>query len=347
MTPQYTIVGAGAIGGTLAVHLQLGGADVHLVDADEEHVAAVRERGFRIETPDGPVSARPAISTPDDAPERLGAVLLAVKAQATDTAAAWIAPRLAVDGWVVSMQNGLNESTIAEHVGADRTVAAFVDLFADVVGPGVVRDGGIGDIALGEFAGGSSPRVEALARDLHHWGTPIVSDNVPGFLWSKLGFGAMLVATALADEDMGDLIDRHRTGMHALVREVLTVATAEGITLERFDAFTPEAYLTPGTAAPDTATTRDSSAPDTATDGLVTWLGAQTKKRSGIWRDIAVRGRRTEVPTQYQPVLDAAERHGIPTPLLSWLVDRITALETHAIAMDEAHLAELDRLAAA
>ncbi|MFJ4296235.1 ketopantoate reductase family protein [Curtobacterium sp. NPDC089689] len=348
MTPQYTIVGAGAIGGTLAVHLQLGGAEVHLVDADEEHVAAVRERGFRIEAPDGPLTARPTISTPEDAPEQLGAVLLAVKAQATDAAAAWIAPRLAEDGWVVSMQNGLNESTIAEHVGADRTVAAFVDLFADVVGPGVVRDGGIGDIALGEYAGGSSPRVEALARDLHHWGTPIVSDNVPGYLWSKLGFGAMLVATALADEDMGDLIDRHRTGMHALVREVLTVATAEGIALERFDAFDPEAYLTPTSIAADPATDADTAtAADTATDGLVAWLGAQTKKRSGIWRDIAVRGRRTEVPTQYRPVLSAAERHGIPTPLLSWLVDRITALETHAVAMDEAHLAELDRLAAA
>ncbi|ROR66842.1 ketopantoate reductase family protein [Agrococcus jenensis] len=335
MTSQYTIVGAGAIGGTLAVHLHLAGADVQLIDADAAHVAAVREHGLRIEQPSGALLANLPISTPDDAPEQLGAVLLAVKAQATDGVAAWIAPRLADDGWVASMQNGLNEATIASHVGADRTVAAFVDLFADVIGPGVVQDGGIGAIALGEHAGPVSDRVRTLAHDLRHWGEPIVTDNVDGFLWSKLGFGAMLVATALADADMGDLIDRHRRGMHALVREVLSVATAEGIALEGFDAFVPGDYLAGAAEA------------DAATDGLVAWLATQTKKRSGIWRDIAVRGRRTEVPTQYGPVVAAGQRHGIPTPLTAWLVDAIVRLETGAIAMDEAHLAELDGMAAA
>lgn len=339
MTPTYTVVGAGAIGGTLAAHLHLGGADVHLVDTDLEHVAAVREAGLRIEQPAGDLVARVPISTPDEAPERLGGVLLAVKAQATEDAAAWIAGRLTDDGWVASMQNGLNEATIARHVGDGRTVAAFVDLFADVVAPGVVKDGGFGDIALGEYAGGSSDRVRTLADDLRHWGRPVVSDNVQGFLWSKLGFGAMLVASALADDDMGDLIDRHRVGMHALVREVLTVARAGGVTLEGFDAFTPNAYLP---ATPDGA-----DAADAATDGLVAWLGRQTKKRSGIWRDIAVRGRRTEVPTQYAPVLAAAERHDLPAPLTRWLVESIVELETGRIGMSEDHLVELDRRATA
>ncbi|ROS51518.1 ketopantoate reductase family protein [Frigoribacterium sp. PhB24] len=349
MIPTYTVVGAGAIGGTLAAHLHLAGVDVHLVDTDPEHVAAIRENGLRIEHPDGELTARLPISTPDEAPGQLGAVLLAVKAQATDGVAAWIAPRLAGDGWVVSMQNGLNEPTIAHHVGAERTVAAFVDLFADVVAPGVVKDGGIGDIALGEFAGGTSDRVRTLADDLRHWGRPVVSDNVQGFLWSKLGFGAMLVASALADDDMGDLIDRHRVGMHALVREVLTVARAEGVALEGFDAFTPGAYLSAeagGVDGPDAVTGR-ADGPDEATDALVAWLGRQTKKRSGIWRDIAVRGRRTEVPTQYAPVLAAAERHGVPVPLTRWLVESIVRLETGRIAMSEDHLVELDRRAAA
>lgn len=345
MIPTYTVVGAGAIGGTLAAHLHLAGVDVHLVDTDPEHVSAIREHGLRIEHPDGELTARLPISTPDEAPGQLGAVVLAVKAQATDGVAAWIAPRLAADGWVVSMQNGLNEATIARHVGAERTVAAFVDLFADVVAPGVVRDGGIGDIALGEYSGGTSERVRTLADDLRHWGRPVVSDNVQGFLWSKLGFGAMLVASALADDDMGDLVDRHRTGMHALVREVLTVARAEGVTLEGFDAFTPDAYLTatPGDAGAADAT----DAADAATDGLVAWLARQTKKRSGIWRDIAVRGRRTEVPTQYAPVLAAAERHDLPVPLTRWLVESIVELETGRIAMSEDHLDELDRRAVA
>ncbi|MCH1883868.1 2-dehydropantoate 2-reductase [Agrococcus sp. ARC_14] len=335
MTTQYTVVGAGAIGGTLAVHLHLAGADVQLVDADPAHVAAIRAGGLRVRHPGGELSAELPIFTPDEAPESLGAVLLAVKAQATDSVAAWIAPRLTPEGWVASLQNGLNEATIASHIGAERTVAAFVDLFADVIEPGVVLDGGIGAIALGEHAGGVSERVRTLAHDLRHWGEPIVTGNVPGFLWSKLGFGAMLVATALADEDMGVLIDRHRPGMHALVREVLTVARAEGIELESFDGFEPDAYLA------------DPARAEAATDGLAAWLATQTKKRSGIWRDIAVRGRRTEVPTQYRPVLDTAGGHGIATPLTQWLIEKIELLETGRIATDEEHLVELDRKATA
>ncbi|KEP74006.1 hypothetical protein HR12_25270, partial [Microbacterium sp. SUBG005] len=135
---------------------------------------------------------------------------------------------------------------------------------------------------------------------------------MPGFLWSKLGFGAMLVASALCDDDMGDLIDRHRVGLHALVREVLEIAVAEGIELEGFDAFVPYDYL------------GDEGAADAATDGLVAWLARQTKKRSGIWRDIAVRGRRTEVPTQYAPRPRGrrAQRHADPVHAMAGVPHR-------------------------
>lgn len=322
----YTIVGAGAIGGTLAVHLDAAGVPVQLVDADPEHVAAIRTDGLRLRTSQGERVARLPIWHLDDAdaPATLGPVLLAVKALATDAAAAWIAPRLAPDGWVASLQNGLNEATIARHVGADRTVIAFVDLFADVVGPGIVQDGGLGAMALGEYAGGTSDRNRALAADLHQWGTPVVTDNVAGFLWSKLAFGAMLTATALADDAMSVLIDRNRDVMAALAREVLAVTEAQGITPEPFDAFEPTAFA-PGA---------DPAATSAALDGLVAWLATQSKTRSGIWRDIAVRHRKTEVPLHYGPVVEAGQSLGVPTPGIRALVTEIVAVEDGA-PMDE------------
>jgi 2-dehydropantoate 2-reductase len=308
----YTIVGAGAIGGTIAVHLDAAGVPVQLVDTDPVHVAAIREHGLTLRTPDGDLVARiPVFHLDDaDAPTSLGPVLLAVKALATEPASAWIAPRLAPDGWVASLQNGLNEATIARHVGVERTVIAFVDLFADVVAPGVVQDGGLGAMALGEYAGGTSDRVRRLAADLAGWGEPSVSDNVEGFLWSKLAFGAMLTATALADEDMSVLIDRNRAVMTSLAREVLAVADAEGIHPEPFDAFDPAAFV------PDAP----ADAAEPVLDGLVAWLATQSKTRSGIWRDIAVRHRRTEVPLHYGPVVEAGREHGVPTPGISALV---------------------------
>jgi len=328
----YVIVGAGAIGGTLGHHLARAGHPVTVVDADPEHVRRIDADGLVVVRGAERSAARVARALtpdPDEQALRMERVLLAVKAQATGAALEWIAPRLADDGFVVSLQNGLNEDAIAQRIGRDRTVGAFVNLFADVIGPGEIRDGGPGALVVGELDGRDSRRVREVVADLQAWGPARATGNVSGYLWSKLGFGAMLVATALADAPMAELIHRHRPVMHALAAEIYAVAAAEGVTLEPFDAFDPLPY------AGD-----DDSAKERATDALVAWLRTQAKDRSGIWRDIAVRRRPTEVPTHYRPVLAAAARHGIPVPGLERLVAQIGELEAGA-AMADARIAAL------
>jgi 2-dehydropantoate 2-reductase len=326
----YVIVGAGAIGGTLGHHLARAGHPVTVVDADPEHVRRIAADGLVVVRGADRHAARVAEAlTPDDRELRLERVLLAVKAHATGQALDWIAPRLADDGFVVSLQNGLNEDEIAQRIGRDRTVGAVVNLFADVIGPGEIRDGGRGALVVGELDGRDSRRVREVVADLQAWGPARATGNVSGYLWSKLGFGSMLVATALADAPMAELIHRHRPVMHALAAETYAVAAAEGVTLEPFDAFDPLPY------AGD-----DDVAKERATDALVAWLRTQAKDRSGIWRDIAVRRRPTEVPTHYRPVLAAAARHGIPVPGLERLVAQIGELEAGA-AMADARIAAL------
>ncbi|WP_166641033.1 2-dehydropantoate 2-reductase N-terminal domain-containing protein [Amycolatopsis sp. SID8362] len=321
---SYTVVGGGAIGGTLAFHLARAGHPVSIVDTDPAHVAAIAAHGLTLRRPDGDATVELPAFAPEAAPAVLGRVLLAVKAQATGTVLDWLAPRLADDGFVVSLQNGLNERLIASRVRPDRTVGAFVNLFADVVEPGVVRDGGLGALVVGEPDGRITPRVEEVVADLQAWGPAKATANVEGYLWAKLGFGAMLTTTALADAPMADLIDRHRPLMHALAAEVF--AAAGDRTLEAFDQFDPAAYL-PGAAGREAAT-----------DRLVAWLRTQPKDRSGIWRDIAVRHRPVEVHHHYAPVLAEA-----PVPLLRAVLGRLRDVETGAVAMSENHLTELER----
>lgn len=335
---RYTVVGAGAIGGTLAHHLARTGHHVTVVDSDAEHVAAINDHGIVVTRGDERRAARveaavtPSQSTAADLV--VDRVLLAVKAQDTDAALDWIAPRLADDGFVVSLQNGLNEDRIAQRVGDRRTVGAFVNLFADVVAPGEVRDGGAGALVIGEMDGKDSARVASVVADLQAWGPAKATTNVPGYLWSKLGFGAMLTATALADAPMADLIDRHRDLMHALCAEVYAVAATEDVQLEPFDAFDPRPYAG-----------ADNTARNAATDVLVAWLRTQAKDRSGIWRDIAVRRRPTEVPTHYGPVLTLAHERGVAVPLLSAVLDDIADLERGG-TMSEARLDALRGVAA-
>src|SRR5262249_43422186 len=141
---------------------------------------------------------------PDELRGPLGVVLLAVKAQHTTGAMQTIAPLLAVDGVVVSMQNGLNEQVIAAAPGHGRTGGCLVNFSADYLEPGLIHYGGPGTIKVGELDGRITPRLEQLRDLLAAMGAVETTSNIWGYLWGKLGYGNMLYATALADASMAD-----------------------------------------------------------------------------------------------------------------------------------------------
>src|ERR671939_1065324 len=163
---QYTVFGAGAIGGTVGAYMVRGGESVLFVDCDDDHVRAMQQHGLTIkgfgETFTVPVEP----TTPEALPDRLQAVLLATKAPATQAAVESFADRLAPDGCVVSLQNGLNELTIARVVGEQRTIGAFVNFSADYLEPGLIHFGARGAFFIGELDGRGTPRLEALQRAL-------------------------------------------------------------------------------------------------------------------------------------------------------------------------------------
>ena len=61
---------------------------------------------------------------------------LCVKGHFTEAAMRQLGPLLGPDGYILSLQNGLNEEIIAREVGAERTVGAFVHFGADYLEPG-------------------------------------------------------------------------------------------------------------------------------------------------------------------------------------------------------------------
>src|SRR5262249_15552681 len=145
--------------------------------------------------------------TPEALQGRYDTIFLCVKAQDTAGAAAALKPFLAEDGCVVSLQNGLNELTIAEHVGARRTVGAFINFGADYLSPGVVHYAGRGAVVVGELDGQVTPRVQALHRLLLQFDErAVLTSNIWGFLWSKLAYGTLLFATALTDASIADCL---------------------------------------------------------------------------------------------------------------------------------------------
>jgi 2-dehydropantoate 2-reductase len=204
---KIAVIGAGAIGRAWAIVFARAGHPVVLVDVAAEHVAAINERGLTIEGPIGEFTQQIPCLTPDRLQGRYQRTLLCVKAQHTAVAAAAMRPLLADDGYVVSAQNGLNERVIAEIVGRARTIGAFVNFGADYLGPGRVFYGGRGAVVLGEIDGRMTPRLAALHETLRDFEPEaITTDNIWGYLWGKLAYGALLFATALTNDSIADAL---------------------------------------------------------------------------------------------------------------------------------------------
>ena len=323
----YTVVGGGAIGGTIAHALARAGHPVTVVDTDTAHVEAIRARGLairrdRVGGAEGllDIQRLTAAFTPSDAPdEPLGIVLLATKSQHTRQAAAWVAKRLDPDGVVVSVQNGRNEPAIAEHVGADRTLGAFVDIFADYVEPGVIRYGGHGALVVGLPDGGAPDRrVLEIAEDLRAYPGTIATANLPGYRWSKRAFASILGFTSLVDAPLAETIDQFRDVAGAVAAEPTALALAAGVTLEAFDAYEPYAFTTEASAR----------VRDAALDRLIAWLRTQPKDRSGGFRDIAVRRRPRETASGPDEGAEIATRFNIATPLAEAINRQLTEIES-------------------
>ena len=317
---RWLIWGAGAIGGTLGAHLARAGHDVTMVDTVAEHVAAINRDGLRITGPIAEFTARLPASTPSSVIGPWDTVVLATKAHHTEAATRALLPHLAEGGCVISAQNGLNELAIASIAGPARTVGAFVNFGADYLEPGLVHYGGRGAVVVGEIDGRMTARVAAIrAAWLDFDSGAIATPNIWGYLWGKEAYGAMLFATALTNESIADAlaIPAHRPVYIALAREMLAVAAARGVTPEPFDGFDPLAYL------PDAAP----GAAERSLDALVAHNRRSAKTHSGVWRDLAVRKRATEVDAQLGIAVRLAAEAGVATPLTARLVALVHDIE--------------------
>jgi 2-dehydropantoate 2-reductase len=271
---RYIVLGCGAVGGTVAAGLARDGREVLVCDADPAVVSAVAARGLRIE---GPVEnftvAVPAI-TPGDLPSRIdGPVLVAVKAHHTAAAAALLAGRLHGDAFAVALQNGLTGGILAGAVGPERVVEAVVNFGADVLAPGVVLRGNRATFLVGEPDGTLSDRVRALAAEL---ADAKATPDILGYKWAKQAIGALLAATAVSDLPIADVLDdpAYRPLLTELARQVAAQAPVPPLPLDGFDTSDLPGSLT----------------------RLARFNRASAKTRTGIYRDLAILHRPTEVP---------------------------------------------------
>lgn len=270
---QLTFIGGGAIGGTIAAHMARAGHDIVICDVDADHVAAINERGLIIEGPVENFTATIKAITPEQLPDQLEHAAVAVKSHHTADAAELLRGRMTPTGYVVSLQNGLTADVLGQAVGRENLLVSFVNFGADVMGPGRIMQGNVGTFRVGELDHHEiTPRLRELVKALPYAGA---TNNIMGYLWAKEAYGAMLYAGATSDLSIADSLDdpKYITLMLATASEVIAQSP---VPLEGFDGFEPNDLE--GSMA-----------------RMVDFNRKSAKSHSGIYRDLMVRKRKTEV----------------------------------------------------
>ena len=336
LSSPILIWGAGAIGGSLGAAFIRARHDVSMVDSAPMHVDMINRNGLRIV---GPVF-EDVVKAPAFLPEELigeyDQIFLCVKALHTEIATQALVPHLASDGFVVSAQNGLNEDIIARIVGVERTIGCFVNFGADYLEPGVVTYAGRGAVVIGELNGEKTNRIIALHQLMRDFeSNSVLTSNILGYLWGKLIYAALLFATALTDDSIADVLDNLtvRNLLTRLGQEVGAVADSEAVKTQSFDGFNPFAFRPD---APQTAL-------DQSFDEMVLHNRRSAKSHSGIWRDLAVRKRKTEAEAQLGPIIEVGQKNGIATPLTTKLMAMVLEIEAGDRRLGIENLNELNK----
>src|SRR5918999_5291905 len=83
---RMLVIGVGPIGGIIGGRLARAANDITFVDIDEEHVAAIRQKGLQVDVPDGPFTVNIKIVFPSEIEGKYDLGLIAVRSNYTSDA---------------------------------------------------------------------------------------------------------------------------------------------------------------------------------------------------------------------------------------------------------------------
>jgi 2-dehydropantoate 2-reductase len=350
MGAKIAFMGTGAVGGYAGAHMAHAGEDVTFIDPWPEHVERMRSHGLKIshirDVPEFTTKVR-ALHLTDaqqlakEAP--IDIAFVCMKAYDTQWATTLIAQYLSPNGFVVSLQNCMNEETIAGVVGWGRTVGCIASsITVDLCEPGHVRRaaGKSGTkhtvFRTGEVHGRTTDRVREICRLVALADSAMVTENLWGERWSKLvtnvmGNGLSACTGMLTKDMMRDDAIRHFSAR--LGSEAIRVGQALGYALEEIHHLDPELIARAGEGDAAATHAYDEHRLEEGRKG-----GGEHRPSMG--QDM-VKGRRTEIQFLNGLVARKGEEIGLATPANRVLTEIVTKVERGELPPDPKHIRDL------
>ncbi len=350
MGRKIAIVGAGAVGGYAGAHMVQAGEDVTFIDPWPEHVEHMRKHGLRVthamNVPEFTVPVRvlhitDAQQLAKEAPVDIAFVCM--KSYDTAWATMMIQQYLAPAGYVVSLQNCMNEEAIANVVGWGKTLGCVASsITVNLPEPGHIHRGAGKHGAAhsvfraGEVHGRITPRAEEICRLVATADSAKTTNNLWGERWSKLVANAMQnglsACTGLPGGEMlaNDSIRRFSTRLGS---EAIRVGQAHGYQLEEVLHLAPETIARAGEG--DEAAMRACDE-QRFKDSKKTAAG----QRPSMGQDMQ-KGRRTEIEFLNGFIVREGEKVGITAKANATLTDIVLRVERGELKADPKHITEL------
>lgn len=238
MKKDILIVGAGAIGGTIATILTYKGYDPHVVVRYPEQKLKAKTEGFEITGYYGDHRVKLNAFLPSDLVyEKYDYILVATKAYDLERAAKVISSHLKQDSLVVSLQNGICEDDLAKIVGKERTVGCVIEWGATLLNYGRFEMTSRGKFIIGMLDGKNDVRIKELKDILENIVPVRISNNIYGNLFSKLIIDSCVTTLGgISGENFGELVSdsRSRDIFINIIKESVEVANAMGIRITPF-----------------------------------------------------------------------------------------------------------------
>jgi 2-dehydropantoate 2-reductase len=293
---RIAVVGAGGVGGGYGAALAKAGADVTFI-ARGAHLAAMKEKGLRLESPRGDIHLVPTRATDD--PSTVGPVdivLFCTKLWDVESAGAAIKPMVAKDTAVIPMQNGVDASDrLAPILGQHAVMGGVANISATISAPGVIRQTGTGlRMVFGELDGRRSPRAEAFAA-----------------ICAKAGIDGVLSTAIVTELWMKFILLASNAGIMALTRLPIGKLRDD-----------PDIAPWFATAYQEVAAVGRAAGVAVPADAIDRALAFTRNSPPQLMASMAVdllRGNRIELPWLSGKVVELGRQHGVPTPVHAFM----------------------------
>ena len=333
---RIAIVGAGAVGGYVGGFMARDGRDVTLIDAWPAHIEKIRADGLRLEgaTPEDCFTTRPQALHINQVEslsrqEPIDIAIVSTKSYDTEWATMLARPLLSPQGFVVSLQNSINEERIAALVGWGKVVGCIASSIAvELEAPGLIRRNAQrgGDaytvFRAGEPHGRITPRLEQFVDMVKSADSAKATSNLWGERWSKLVINSMRNGMAAVTGLCGNENDRREMSRRLAIRlagEGVKVGRALGYDIEPILKLNPDKFVAAAEGGNE------------ALGEVEEVILEQTKRRGegqrpSMGQDM-IKGRKTEIEFLNGLVAAKGREVGIPTPVNDKMVALVKKVE--------------------